>query len=239
MTAGTEDDESLRRDLSFTLAIGSLILFTGILPALFSCVRTDLPKWLILLLAVVPAQAANLLSCLLPARRCCPGKSIRRVLDLKIPRKSELSIIVCGTAGIYFILAIVTGVTVLILRKTGIPTPEQAAVEILRNGSPLQIAILIPAAVILAPVGEEFCFRHAIFKKLEFHLGTIPATWLSAFIFSAAHLNLQVFPALFLLGIWLAWLYRRTNSLPASMIAHSLFNTMTILLIYLPIPGRG
>lgn len=230
---GPGNDSSQRLDLSFTLAVGSLILFTGIFPSFLSRIYASVPQWFFLLLITLPAQSANIASCVIPARYCCRGMPLREVLDLKFPEDCDYPLIIPGTMAVYFILALVTGIAVFTLRKIGIQLQEQAAVEILRNGSPLLAGILIPVTVILAPIGEELCFRQAIYKKMEAHFGSFQAALLTALIFAAAHLNLQVFPALFLLSLWLSALYRKTGTLTASMMAHSLFNAMSVLLIYL------
>ena len=228
-----EDHSSPRLELSFSLAFVSLIFFTAVLPGVSVGLRDFFPSWLFLLLMTVPVQAANIASCLIPVRRYSPGLPLRDALDLKIPKGKDLETAVFGTLLVYFVLAFVTGITVFLLRKIGIEPQEQEAVMIFRSGTPLEVAILIPCTVILAPVGEEFCFRYALFRKPEQHLGFFPAALIVSLIFAAAHLNLQVMPALFLLGLWLTWLYRRTGSLLAAMIAHALFNAMSILLIWL------
>ena len=227
-----EDHSSPRLELSFSLAFVSLIFFTAVLPGVSVGLRDFFPSWLFLLLMTVPVQAANIASCLIPVRRYSPGLPLRDALDLKIPKGKDLETAVFGTLLVYFVLAFVTGITVFLLRKIGIEPQEQEAVMIFRSGTPLEVAILIPCTVILAPVGDEFCFRYALFRKPEQHLGFFPAALIVSLIFAAAHLNLQVMPALFLLGLWLTWLYRRTGSLLAAMIAHALFNAMSILLIY-------
>ena len=45
-------------------------------------------------------------------------------------------------------------------------------------------------------------------------------------------MNLQVAPALVLLSLWLSEIYRRTGSLTASILAHSIFNSLTVILIF-------
>lgn len=231
MTA-PEDRLSPRLELSFSLAFVSLIFFTAVLPGVSAGLRDFFPPWLFLLMMTVPVQAANIASCLIPVWRYSPRLSLRDALDLKLPEGKDLETAVFGTLIVYFGLAFVTGITVDLLRRIGIEPQEQEAVTIFRSGTFLEAAILIPCTVILAPLGEEFCFRYALFRKPEQHLGYLPAALIASLIFAAAHLNLQVMPALFLLGLWLSWLYRRTGSLLAPMLAHALFNAMSILLIY-------
>lgn len=228
-----EDEFSPRLELSFSLAVGSLLLFTFIFPPFTAGLQDYLPAWLVLLIMTVPVQAANIASCVFPAHRYQPDKPLRDSLDLKLPPEKDSGRILFGTLAVYGTLALVTGAMAFSLRKMGLEPQEQAAVAIFRSGTPLQISILVPVTVILAPIGEEFCFRYAIYKKLECHFGPLHGVWLTSLIFAAAHLNLQVFPALFLLGIWLTSLYRRTGSLLAPMIAHAIFNGMSVLLIWL------
>ena len=227
-----EDILSPRLELSFSLAVGSLILFSVFLPAFAGGMQEFLPSWLFLLLMTVPVQTANIASCVIPAWRYLPGQPLKDVLDLKPPSDQDLSHIIFGTLVVYGVLAVVTGAMAFSLRKMGLDPQEQAAVAIFRSGTPLQLTILVPATVILAPIGEEFCFRYALYKKLEYHFGPLQGVWLTSLIFAAAHLNLQVFPALFLLGLWLTSLYRRTGSLLAPMIAHAMFNGLSVLLIW-------
>ena len=228
-----EDILSPRLELSFSMAVGSLILFSVFLPAFAAGLQEVLPSWLFLILMTVPVQTANTASCVIPALRYSPGQPLRDVLDLKPPSEQDLYHIIFGTLAVYCVLAVVTGAMAFSLRKMGLDPQEQAAVAIFRSGTPLQISILVPATVILAPIGEEFCFRYAICRKLEYHFGPLHGVWLTSLIFAAAHLNLQVFPALFLLGIWLTSLYRRTGSLLAPMIAHAMFNGLSVLLIWM------
>ena len=231
----TRSEDVLPRHLecAFTLAVGGVVLFAGIFPVILAKWSEFLSPWLYLLAATVPIQAANIASCVLPAIRYCPGKTLADVLDLKIPAPDEFVLIIPGTVAVYFGLAVITGITAWLLQNTGIPARDQAILEILKNGPPLLSGMLIPIAVLLAPAGEELCFRYAIYRKLEFQLGPVPASGLTALIFAAVHWNLQVFPALFLLSLWLTFLYRKTRTLAAPMAAHALFNAMTVLLVYL------
>lgn len=234
---GRADNSSSRLELSFMLAVGSLIFFSGLFPLLPAGISAAIPQWAFLLLITLPIQAGNIASCVIPARYFCPDKPLRSTLDLKIPESHDFPMIIPGTIAIYFGLALITGIAIFMLRKAGIQPQEQLAVTMIRNGPPLLLWILIPVTVLLAPVGEELCFRHAIYKKLEADLGPVHSSWLTALLFAAAHLNLQVFPALFLLSLWLTALYRKTGSLLAPMISHALFNIMTILLLFLTTPS--
>ena len=222
---------SPRLELSFLLAAGGMTFCLTVLPPALACLRPVIPFWLFLLLSTVPVQLSGILSCVIPARKFCPERPLLPVLDLVFPPRGEWRLILGGTGAVYLLLAAVTGVTVFVLKKIGLPPVEQPIVQLIRQGSVFTIALLAPVMILLAPLGEELCFRYAVFKKLEYHAGPFPAALLTSLLFAAAHMNLQVFPSLFLLGLWLSTLYRRTGSLFAPVAAHALFNSVSLVLL--------
>ena len=230
-----ENPQPLSPRLLFSggLAVCSLLFFAGVMPFFLNSLHDSGPEWLFLLLATVPIQLGNIASCLIPLWKYPSDRRWHQRLDLKAVNRKELKLIFFGTLAVYFLAAVVTALTVALLRKAGIPPEEQMIVSILRSGSPLIAAILIPSAVLLAPVGEELCFRYAIFRSLERYAGFPAAAGMTALFFAAVHGNLQVFPSLFLLSLWLNWLYRRTGSLLAPMMGHALFNGLSMALILL------
>ena len=56
---------------------------------------------------------------------------------------------------------------------------------------------------------------------------------LSSAVFGLAHLQLDIFVPLLVLGLALAWVYKRTGSLWTSITLHALFNAISVL------PGRS
>ena len=228
---GQNGSLSPRLELSFLLAAGGMTFCLTILPLALSGLRPVIPFWLFLLLSTVPVQLSAILACVIPARKFCPEKPLAIQLDLVSPPRREWHLVLGGTGAVYLLLAAVTGVAVFVLKKIGISPAEQPIVQLVRQGSVFTIILLAPIMIVLAPLGEELCFRYAVFKKLEYHAGPFPAALLTSLLFAGAHLNLQVFPSLFLLGLWLCTLYRRTGSLLAPVVAHSLFNTVSLILI--------
>lgn len=228
-----------RIDVSFFLCMISIAFFLGVLPPVFSVqsVRA-LPQWLLLILMTVPIQAAYVLSCVLPARKYCPDAPLRSVLDLKAPAKKEIWMIALGTVGVYLLLGVITEGVALLLKKLGVEPRPQEAVEIIMHGSPAAIAVMIVAAGILAPIGEELVFRHVITKKLEPLTGPMTAAVATSLLFALVHMNLGAMPALFLLGLWLTFLYRKTGSLLSAMLGHMLFNMTTILILLVAVRAK-
>lgn len=86
---------------------------------------------------------------------------------------------------------------------------------------------------ILPAIGEELIFRGIVQRGIQqqfnnHHLGI----WISAFLFSALHLQFFGFLPRLMLGAFFGYLMVWTGSLWAPMIAHFLNNTLALLLAY-------
>ena len=86
---------------------------------------------------------------------------------------------------------------------------------------------------ILAGIGEEMFFRGLIQPKMHLYTGNAHAgIWVTAFIFSAIHLQFYGFlPRLFLGGMF-GYLYYYSGSLTYPILAHIVNNTVTVLMVY-------
>jgi CAAX protease family protein len=89
------------------------------------------------------------------------------------------------------------------------------------------------AGSVLAPLSEEVFFRGLIFGSYYRVKGPLVAYTVSALVFALLHLNLPAIPPIFVLGLVLAWLYRRTGSLTPCVVAHGLNNGLAFLMLYL------
>ncbi|TXE12554.1 CPBP family intramembrane glutamic endopeptidase [Algoriphagus aquimarinus] len=86
---------------------------------------------------------------------------------------------------------------------------------------------------VFAGIGEEMFFRGLIQPKMHLYTGNGHAgVWVTAFIFSAIHLQFYGFlPRLFLGGMF-GYLYYYSGSLTYPILAHMLNNTVTVLMVY-------
>jgi membrane protease YdiL (CAAX protease family) len=82
--------------------------------------------------------------------------------------------------------------------------------------------------VVVAPFAEELFFRGALTGALAERLGAFTPLATGA-IFGAAHLEPRAFPALFVLGVLLGWLYMRTRSLLPGVAVHAANNLLALL----------
>jgi len=108
---------------------------------------------------------------------------------------------------------------------------EQILVRVqLIDGMPSALIVLL--SVVLVPaLCEETLFRGFVFTGLRYHHGPGTAIVGSAFLFAAAHLNPWQFPALFLLGLFLAGLVHWTHSIYPAILGHAANNALSVLAV--------
>lgn len=115
---------------------------------------------------------------------------------------------------------------------------ENALMELTRFlttfSSPADFFIGLLVIAVVPGIGEEFVFRGLI--QNELHRGTKnihAAIWISAFLFSAIHMQFFGFVPRLLLGALFGYLYHWSGNLLVPMVAHFLHNGFTLLMIYL------
>lgn len=95
-------------------------------------------------------------------------------------------------------------------------------------------AINILMIGILAAVGEELLFRGSLQPLLVRMVGNAHiAIWVTAFIFSAIHLQFYGFFARFFLGALLGYFYYYSNNLWIPILAHFFNNSMAVTYVYI------
>jgi membrane protease YdiL (CAAX protease family) len=107
------------------------------------------------------------------------------------------------------------------------PQQQQIISEFPRNGAGVALFVLV--AVIMAPLFEEIVFRGFLFRGFANSWGWVWGAVVSSVIFGIAHLQLDVFVPLAVLGFALAWVYRRTGSLWTCIAMHAVFNALAVL----------
>jgi len=85
----------------------------------------------------------------------------------------------------------------------------------------------------LAAVGEELLFRGVLQRMFLRQFGQVwPAILLSAFLFSALHMQFYGFLPRFVLGILLGAIYSYSGSLWTAILAHFFYDALLIVLVY-------
>ncbi len=136
-------------------------------------------------------------------------------------------------AGVVFVPAAL--VWALILQSMGTEPvtqgPVQDMVESTSDNVPLLMLIF---GTLVAPFTEECIFRGMLYPGLKRTLGggkhgALWGTIIVSAIFAAVHANLYAAVPLFVLALVLNWVFEKTNSLAACIIAHALHNGITMI----------
>lgn len=102
---------------------------------------------------------------------------------------------------------------------------EQMLQAILQMDRPGELLLNLAVMAVLPAIGEELIFRGLLQKRLEryFQQGTI-AIWITAFLFSAIHLQFEGFLPRMFLGALLGYLFYWSKNLWIPIFAHFVFN---------------
>lgn len=117
------------------------------------------------------------------------------------------------------------GVVSLLLST--IPFPESwldsytQSAEAVAGGNPI---LDILATVIIAPLSEEIVFRGLVYRSLKRGMPTVAAILVTSAVFGLLHGTVVWFVYTSLLSVMLILLYEYTQSLWASILAHTAFN---------------
>ena len=103
----------------------------------------------------------------------------------------------------------------------------------LKSQDTVALIIFFITASIAAPIFEEIIFRGFLLPSLTRYLPVSGAIILTAIIFALAHLSLAEALPLATLGIILGIVYTRSRSLIASITVHSLWNSGTLLSLFI------
>lgn len=128
------------------------------------------------------------------------------------------------------------GLMELIVQASGCPLFQETA-QMLKDGTPSTQILLAIAAVVVAPICEECCFRGFLYGGLRKYVGPITAAICASLVFAAVHMSLVAMLPLTVFALLQCWLYEKTKSLRAPIIAHALFNALeaTVILLFPPV----
>ncbi|MGK7923332.1 MAG: lysostaphin resistance A-like protein [Trichodesmium sp.] len=97
----------------------------------------------------------------------------------------------------------------------------------------IALTLFFITASIAAPLFEEIMFRGFLLPSLTKYMPVWLAIIASGFLFALAHLNISEVLPLAILGIILGVVYTRSRNLLSSMFLHSLWNSGTLLSLYI------
>ena len=133
----------------------------------------------------------------------------------------------------YVFLLLVSSAVRTLSDRFGLSLPEQDVVRILAESDAGGKILIVLSAVLIAPVTEELAFRHIFFSRAAYWAGGGTAAVLTAVLFSSLHGNLLQAPSLFFMSLILQAAYGKTGKLTVPVLIHSLFNSVSVILILL------
>jgi uncharacterized protein len=104
---------------------------------------------------------------------------------------------------------------------------------VLEGKDSIALLLFFLTAAVAAPLFEEFLFRGFLLPSLTRYMPNWVAIGMSGLIFGVAHLSLSEIVPLTTLGIILGIVYVRTRNLLAPMLLHSLWNSSTLVSLYI------
>ncbi len=108
--------------------------------------------------------------------------------------------------------------------------PQSALVESSTTTDPITLLLIAVSAVILAPLWEELFFRGLVFRLFLRRMGFWSAAFLSAFLFSVIHMQLNGFAGFWILGIIFALSYRITGTIWIPITIHAIHNLNALII---------
>ncbi len=152
-----------------------------------------------------------------------------------VPRTEE-SVLRAGALTFLAAMPVVTAINLGwqgLLSLANVEAPPQDLVFLMVDAeSPLTRAVLIGFAVVVAPLAEEIVFRAGLFRFLRTRVPRAVAYLAPAVIFGALHGSLAAFVPLTALALVFAYAYERSGRIAVPIIAHSLFNLNTVILLF-------
>ena len=117
-----------------------------------------------------------------------------------------------------------------VLELVGVHPDSDVPEEVFDNPGPLIVMTIL--AVGFAPIMEEIFFRGFIFGGLRGRWGWVGGALASGALFGMAHISnpgtLYVVPPIAGIGFLFAWAYRYTGSITSSIIAHFIYNSISV-----------
>jgi uncharacterized protein len=104
---------------------------------------------------------------------------------------------------------------------------------VLESKDSIGLLLFFLTAAVAAPLFEEFLFRGFLLPSLTRYVPVWAAIGISGLLFGVAHLSLSEIVPLTTLGIILGIVYVRTRNLLAPMLLHSLWNSTTLISLYI------
>lgn len=168
-----------------------------------------------------------------------PASAAERGISRERIRRPRTWLLAIATAVLLFVG---TSLISWLLQQAGIP-PSPSNLAVIRAAMVQSPALVVFFTVVAAPLYEELLFRRVLFGRFWQARRPFLGMWLSGFVFALSHevpglgegplaATLCLFAVYAMMGVAFAWLYRRTGTLWAPIVAHALNNGLALLFLF-------
>lgn len=154
-----------------------------------------------------------------------------RGLGFRAPTPWEIRFTVSAALGLWVASILANLVSISLFGPN--PQPLVVSFSAHRGLEAVVLDLLTGAAV--APLSEETLYRGIVFAGLAQRVPFLPAALISGLLFAIPH-GLGVLAPILVLGTGLAWIYARTGTLWAPILAHSLVNAISLGILFIARP---
>ena len=157
-------------------------------------------------------------------RRIGPG--VASQLRLARPKAPRLAYLVLATLAT---VVIVDQIYLINQQFNPVPREYVEGLEALRPAGGWEFLTLFLGLCVLAPIGEELLFRGMVQQIFTRNMGPVVGFLLAGLLFGAAHYQIHLLVSISFFGVILSFIYFASGNLTYSIIAHALFNTVSLL----------
>lgn len=143
------------------------------------------------------------------------------------PVGNKLAEIITGGIAFRIFISLINGIFILIAAKFSIKLKEQNVSSLMSKSSWLIFIMISVLAIFIAPVVEEYVFRHMFYRSFRKRFSFWAAAVLSSLLFTVAHFNIAASISIFGVGIYNCYLYDKYGY-RAAVINHSIFNSFAV-----------
>jgi membrane protease YdiL (CAAX protease family) len=212
---------------SHRATIASLLLALSVTGLLAGAYRVLAPPELgrAGLLAVGGVGLYGTLALVAYLRGVCTGLMRDALAEEGVGAKQVIEAVRDGVLGTVALL-LVSAVSGLVMRAVGVENPQRESLGWVRDGSPIEIVLAGLGIALVAPIVEEAFFRGYVFRGY-LAAKSVPTAFIgSALLWSVIHGLPALIPALFVMGLILAYLSRRSGTILTPIVAHILNNSV-------------
>ena len=159
----------------------------------------------------------------------CKMKNIHFWFQIQLRKISYLYLVAFSFLCFLFAMAFNSIYTLLLLAlKIKMPLDKMFRIIPDKPGALIIILAFFGVAVI-APIFEEILFRGIMFRALDEKMTFMKAAIISSFIFAFGHFDFYRFIPIFILGMIMAFLYKKTRTIYAPILFHIMVNSSALI----------